>query len=302
MNGIAQQIARQETLPHIRPHSVAVKDPNTWIVANGATDRGLVRERNEDQFLIADLTRTTSIRQCGVEGFDPHVVKSPQATLLAVADGLGGHGGGDLASAVALDALAGYICSTLPWGSPHSLADAKAIEETLEHAFWYCQERVVAASVRKHLADTKPGTTLTMAYVVGDLGYLVHAGDSRAYLLRNGELSQLTVDHTLAQELADFGSAPEDYNSKFQNVLSNAIGAGAEGLRADVLRVALKNDDVILLCTDGLTRYLSSNELQLGLTAEANTAHAAQDLVDVARQRGGQDNITAIVARFCDRR
>jgi protein phosphatase len=130
--------------------------------------------------------------------------------------------------------------------------------------------------------------------------YVLHAGDSRCYLLRDGELRQLTHDHTVSNQLIEKGgmTAEEASNSRWSNVLYNALGAGAAEVVPDVHKVALQPGDTILLCTDGLYRHVRDNEIRDLLETELEPPDSCRSLIDLANYRGGLDNITAVVARL----
>ena len=144
------------------------------------------------------------------------------------------------------------------------------------------------------------GTTLTMAYSVATDLYIVHAGGSRAYLFRAGELEQLTSDHTLVQTLIDGGAiSPEDARRhKWRNVVTNVIGGPSEGVFAEIHKLALLDGDTLLFCTDGLTQPVSDDAIAEVLGHHPDPDDACTRLVDLALSRGGPDNVTAVVARY----
>jgi protein phosphatase len=144
------------------------------------------------------------------------------------------------------------------------------------------------------------GTTLTAAYSIGVNLFLMHAGDSRAYLLRNGQLTQLTHDHTVAQALADAGQiAPEEVRTHSRrNILTNFLGGHHGKVQADVRWLRLVDGDRILLCSDGLTEMLDDAQIERTLSRFSGSAESAQALLDQALECGGRDNVTVIVARY----
>jgi protein phosphatase len=144
------------------------------------------------------------------------------------------------------------------------------------------------------------GTTLTLAYVIWPWMYVVHAGDSRCYLLRDDEIRQLTRDHTISRQLMERGgmTEAEAENSPWSNVLYNALGAGASAVDAEIHKVALEPNDMIFLCSDGLYRYLKDAEIKDMLLSELEPQECCRSMVELANFRGGADNITAIVARL----
>jgi protein phosphatase len=146
------------------------------------------------------------------------------------------------------------------------------------------------------------GTTLTLAYVLWPRAYVIHAGDSRAYLHRDGVLQQLTRDQTVAQRMVDEGLlAPEKADStRWANVLSSCISARPEALQMDVYRVTLQAGDTLVLCTDGLTKPLTDDAIagHLAAVPRDGAATVVQRLVDAANDAGGPDNITAVAGHF----
>jgi protein phosphatase len=160
---------------------------------------------------------------------------------------------------------------------------------------------------RKLIAEAKAdpslegmGTTLTAASSIGTDLFLVHVGDSRAYLYRQGKLAQLTRDHTLIQKLVDSGLlTPEQAKThKLRNVLTNVLGGGEPGVVADIHRLQLADGDRLLLCTDGLTEGVSDEQLAELLRLYPKPADACQALVEAALNAGGRDNITLILAAY----
>jgi serine/threonine protein phosphatase PrpC len=291
----------ETTLPVLSPD----QEPGThgtWPVdvdAHGATDTGLVRSHNEDQFLVADLERQMLVRETSVESTSPSRWRCHrQAVLLAVADGMGGHVGGRMASRVVLDALAGHLLSSAPWAGDPAQADLPAADEEARRALEVCQSRLTDVADRKGMLGGKPGTTLTAAHIAWPELLLLHVGDSRLYLLRSGVLNQLT-DHTVFSDPEH--SQKRMGTSPLRHVLTNAIIGGPDRAFGEVHRVELDPLDRLLLCTDGLTEHVSDEEITAILTRQDEPASACDELLAAARDDGGSDNITAIVARFVPR-
>jgi serine/threonine protein phosphatase PrpC len=144
------------------------------------------------------------------------------------------------------------------------------------------------------------GTTLTMAYLLWPRLYVVHAGDSRCYLLRQGGLRQITKDHTVAQQLVERGAmTPEQAEqSRWSHVLWNCIGGGTRELNPDVYRATLQLGDSLLLCTDGLNKCVPDEAIQEVLAREGTAEDACRRLVALAHDHGGPDNVTVVVAHF----
>lgn len=273
------------------------------IDAAGATDVGCVRERNEDQFLVAELDRWLLIRDTSleVESYASHV-GGRQGWLLAVADGIGGRAGGDIASSAALSSLIHYVTYTMPWLVQMDDDAREGLTSEVEHMLEHCQARIERMARRRGLDDSLPGTTLTLAYIIWPLLHVMHVGDSRCYLMRDGKIEPLTHDHTVAQRLVERAvMSPEELESSpFRNVLDNAIAGGMQPPRIEVQSRQLEIGDQLLLCTDGLSDELEAAVIQQVLTTESSASSSCKRLIELAREAGGHDNITAVVARFHD--
>jgi protein phosphatase len=267
----------------------------------GQTDIGKAREVNEDQFLIADLNRSMLIHQTSLSHEDhTRLFGGSQGKLLLVADGMGGHAGGRRASALAVETLTHYVLNTMPWFF-RLREGADDLDEDLRAALEQCQKRIEeAASLDPQ--RSRMGTTLTMAYLLWPQLYVVHAGDSRCYLLRGGRLEQVTRDHTLAQQMVDQGVlAPEQAEgSRWSHILYNCIGGGTHELNPDVYKATLNVGDTLLLCTDGLSKVVSDAQVRDMLDRKESAELTCQRLVALANDLGGPDNITVVVAHFLD--
>lgn len=275
---------------------------NPAVVADfyGATDQGRVRKANEDQFLVATLERSLFIEGSSLPAeAGTRLTDTPQGRLLIIADGMGGHGAGDLASAVATDAMAHYAFATMPW-AVHTEHDAEELRQGLREAVTKAQARIRRVASRKNV-DTRLGTTLTMAYVTWPDLHLIHVGDSRAYLFRDNTLHRVTKDHTLAQRLVDGQAmtADEAAHSRLSHVLVNAVGGGSDELDVELHRMPLKLEDQLLLCTDGLYDMVPDSfiEEQLRRSAEP-VERVVHTLINEANAAGGRDNVTLVLARF----
>ena len=266
----------------------------------GVSDPGLVRARNEDQFLIADLKKSVIIHHTSLSYDDEtELLGGSQAKLMLVADGVGGNAAGERASSLALEGVVQYLLNAMHWlFRPEDEREETFIDD-LKSALAYSQGKI------QHAAEAAPaqhgmGTTMTMAYVVWPNVYLVHAGDSRAYLCRNGELIRLTQDQTYAQALADVGAfKPEEIEkSPLNHVLLSLLGCDPTQLDPQVYKSQLALNDTLLLCTDGLTRHLTDSRIASVLSTGQCAQSVCRQLIDLTNQAGGCDNTTVIVARF----
>jgi protein phosphatase len=270
------------------------------VEASGVTDVGRKRKVNEDHFLIAELSKSMFVQETSLsEAVHQRLVGGPQGKLFVVADGMGGHEDGGVASSVAVDTVVNYVLNVMPWFFRLNESLEDDLMDELKAALQRCQQRV-AHVAQGEWWHSRMGTTLTMAYVLWPRLYVVHAGDSRCYLARDEGLEQITKDHTVAQQLADEKVIPPEKadRTRWSNVLWNAIGGGKEELAPDVYRAELARGDTLLLCTDGLTRHVDDQALAERLAMPESSAATARDLVELANQKGGKDNITAVVARF----
>ena len=158
----------------------------------------------------------------------------------------------------------------------------------------------IFAEVAQHPELTGMGTTLTLAYSLGTNLFVANAGDSRCYLFRQGELTQLTRDHTLAEDMARQGFVRHSQKGRLfgGNVITNALGGTTPGVWAEVHKATLEPDDVLLLATDGLTNYVPDERIAATLAAEPDPQIACERLVAQSLEQGGRDNVTVIVARY----
>lgn len=271
----------------------------TNFLSAGRTDVGRNRTSNQDQYLVADLNKSMTIHSTTLPvEEETEFYAGLRAQLLLVADGISGQAGGDVASQIGIGTTARYVLNTMPWffALDHGHDDDQ--QDELVAAVEDC-ERAVEEEAAAHPELAGMGTTLTMAYLIWPKMYVVHIGDSRCYLLRNGELSQLTHDHTAAQHLVDDGTftAEQAARSPLSHILVHSIGS-PKTFRPEVSRTNLEPGDRVLLCTDGLTSQVDEARIA-ELLGQADTPDEATDnLVDAANEAGGADNITAVVS-FC---
>ena len=271
-----------------------------YVDCHGLTDIGREREVNEDQFMIADLSKSILIHQTSLTMDDgSRWFGGSQGSLMLVADGMGGHAAGERASTLAVDRVVLYVLNTMPWFFRIEQQAEAELKEELTAALETCQESIQAegeASPKR----AGMGTTLTMAYALWPRFYAVHVGDSRCYVLRKSRLKQITTDHTIAQQLVDSGSLkPKDAeDSPLSSVLWNTVGSKSSELTTDVYKGELQVGDTMLLCTDGLTRHVADHEITKILRRAESAEEACKTLVNAANEGGGSDNITVVVARY----
>ncbi len=245
-----------------------------------ATDVGKVRDHNEDNFLV-----------------------DKKLALFVVADGMGGHAAGEVASAIAVrsvheevkrerDLLTGY-------GSMPRTSTPRQVVAVLEHAVQKACARI-HEEAQNDPAKRGMGTTLSALLVIGQQGFIAHVGDSRIYLMRSGRVEQVTEDHTVYNELIKRGKLSREQIEKVaqKNAITRAVGV-YERVEVDTLVVEVLPGDCFCLCSDGLAGYLEGpQELGPLLALEGNAAPKA--LIDLALDRGGKDNVTAILVKLGD--
>ena len=270
----------------------------------GVTDVGKKRPTNQDHFLIADLTKSMQVHQSNLGIEDDQVLRGrAQAQLMIVADGMGGHAGGERASQLAVETMARTLLDCLPWFLEESNDQAMFTEneERLKAALDRCQQRIEEEGglIPK---QREMGTTMTMAFLLWPVLYTLHVGDSRAYLLRDGHLHRLTEDQTVAEKLAQMGALDRKdvATSAFSHTLWSYLGVHKDKLTPDLARTTMQVGDTLLLCSDGLSRYIDGPVLQRILSQDATSEDLAHTLVNLALDAGGEDNITIIVARLLD--
>ena len=273
------------------------------ISSAGRTDIGKKRETNQDQYLIADLNKSMLVQSTSLNlEAQSRLYGMSHGKLFLVADGMGGHLGGNRASTLAIDLLINQLLNSMHWFFQMDRDQEDRESGFIEDLKKIMQEAHEAIEKESSIDSSARGmgTTLTMAYVIWPWMYVVHAGDSRCYLMRDDEIQQLTQDHTVSNQLVEKGgmTADEAEKSPWSNVLYKALGAGATSVDAEVYRVALKPDDVIMLCSDGLYRYIPDDEIKGILLNELEPLECCRSFIELANFRGGADNITSIVAKL----
>jgi serine/threonine protein phosphatase PrpC len=266
----------------------------------GLSDVGRQRETNEDHFLVADLNKSLRVHTTSLKLDDEtRIYGGSQGKLLVVADGMGGEAEGERASTIAVDQVAAYVLNSLGWCFRLEENSELDFEEHLREALKSCQDSIHTASL-EHPDMRSMGTTMTMVYIVWPRAFVVHVGDSRCYLLRDGQLKQLTTDHTMAAILTESGQMTREQarHSPMGHALVNVLGGKSNELSVDVDRLTLEVADTLLLCTDGLYDMVTDDQMRDVLDSNLNAEAVCRKLADDANDSGGKDNITVVVARF----
>ncbi len=264
------------------------------------SDVGRVRRGNEDNFLILDLT--TGKTWTGSDGSEPpdelrHINLGEKGLVLVVSDGMGGALAGDVASRMAVETVREMLVESEDEGGPSD--DEKSLVDYLRHATVYAN----LAIHHRSQEDTRcagMGATFTGAAIKDGMLDLVQVGDSRAYILRGDHMKLATKDQSLVQQLVDVGqiSEAEAETHMFRNVILQALGAQSE-LTPVTGRLRLRRGDILLMCSDGLSGKLRAEDMRRIIQeAGDDLAAACNQLVAEANERGGEDNITVVLARF----
>lgn len=267
-------------------------DPSSAVLVDsyGLSDVGLIRKNNEDSFLIATPTSDFANQNpAELNGIMPE-----NGTMFIVADGMGGAQAGEVASRMAVDTVARNFINALD--QKESLDQQtliSALTETIQET-----NQLIFREGQKNSECNGMGTTLTAAMVYGTTIFFAQLGDSRAYLARKGVISQMTKDQSLVAQMVASGSlTPEEAkNHPQRNVILQALGIQSQ-VDVAISLAELKRGDQIVLCSDGLSGKVDAEEIKEFLERFEPKA-ACQGLVRMARERGGEDNITVIVARF----
>ena len=267
----------------------------------GLTHPGRIRTENQDHFLICALRKQMVVQQTSLPTPDSLMGESQRlALLMMVADGVGGGTKGAVASRLALEGVSQYVSRSMHcYYAAHATEDSE-FAQALEAAAEQCHAELLRQGQEN---DEYRGmaTTLTLYLGVWPRAYLLQVGDSRCYLLRGLELIQITRDQTMAQELIDLGvlGRNDAGATKLANTLSSSIGGRQTA--PVVTRMDLAWGDVLLLCSDGLTRHVPDDRIRHHLRTMISSRQVCENLVQEALDAGGSDNITVIVRRAVPR-
>ena len=252
-----------------------------WVSAR--TDIGMRRDSNEDSMLVADLAAGIASMSADMNVYDA----DERGMLMAISDGMGGAAAGEVASHIAITVLHDVL----------KQADDLDIARRLRMAVELANIRVWTRA-QADLRLTGMGATLTAALVQGGRAYIAQIGHSRAYLIRDDRARQITTDQTLAQALLDHGvMKPDSIRPAHKSVLTQALGPSPV-VEVAVTSVEVWHDDHLLICSNGLSNKIASDEISLVIQQSANLTDACDALIELANLRGGEDNITVMLARM----
>ncbi len=237
-----------------------------------STDIGKHRDINQDSYYVSE---------------------KQEIPLFIISDGMGGHKAGEVASKMAIDIIKEKISD-----KNNRLKLEESIAELIRETIKIANLEIYKTSQEKE-EYSGMGTTVTMAYILENKIFIGQVGDSRAYLLRNDKFIQLTEDHSLVAQLLKNGSITEEEaeNHPQKNVITRAVGTDEE-IDIDIVVEKIYNEDLILLCTDGLTNMVDDNEIKEVLLKRKDIQIACEDLVELANDNGGYDNITVMAIKI----
>jgi PPM family protein phosphatase len=280
-----------ESITPMSPRPLTVK-------AFGVTDTGKVRTTNEDQFLIAELTKAMRVWQTSLA--EPKLqVGEERAHLFLVADGMGGHRAGERASGLAVAAVEQFTLNSFRWFVGSDNPDAERVLAQFQSAIRHADARILEEAA-EHPELSGMGTTVTMAFHLGTQLCVIHVGDSRAYLYRDHELHQLTEDHTVVADMVRSGALRPDQvaEHRLRHTITNVVGGPELGVKVEARALEVRGGDRLLLCSDGLTEMVTNEAIAATLDAEPAPEAVAKKLLAQANDGVASDNITLIVVRF----
>jgi protein phosphatase len=267
------------------------------IDVHGVSHPGKVRTENQDHFLICSLRKQVQIRCTSLPATE-HLMTDPErlAFVAMVADGVGGGAKGGEASRIALEAVTQYVSQSMQCYYAADRTDDAAFIEALQEAALQCHQELLRRG-NENPDFRGMATTLTLYLGVWPRAYLLQVGDSRCYLLRSGELTQITRDQTMAQELIDLGvlTRTDASTSRLAHSLSSSLGG--RQTEPIVTRFDMNWNTVVLLCSDGLTKHVPDERIRDRLRTMTSAQQVCEDLLQEALDAGGTDNISIIVGR-----
>jgi PPM family protein phosphatase len=267
------------------------------ISLHAQTDIGMVRHGNEDNFLVADLSTSDIWTVENIEAPPKRLSAFSQGRhglVLAVSDGMGGALAGEVASQMAVSAVRNRMLQFQ--NTPHfaRFAFPERLRLAIEQA-----NLLINHESQNNVEYTGMGATFTAAALEGDIAYLAQVGDSRCYLVRQGKIYQITKDQSLVSQLVESGHITEEEaeSHTYKNVILQALGAQPR-VNVIVDRLRLRRNDILLLCSDGLSGKIRGPEMLRLINETPDIKSACDAMINLANERGGEDNITVLVAQF----
>jgi protein phosphatase len=280
------------------PDATVIRPADDELDLFGITHQGKVRKENQDHFLISTVHPQMVIHATSLPNPESLPLRGTRfATVMAIADGVGGAASGSEAARLATESVMRYVSTTMRSYHAAGTATEEELLQSLRDSAMEAHKSVRSQN------DSRPGqkgmaTTLCLCMVVYPWAYVVQVGDSRCYIYGKGKLTLLTRDQTIAQSLVDQGLMPADRlaNSPFKHVLSSAIGADEASPVVTPFDMS-ERGSLNLMCSDGLTKHVSDAEIEQHARNMTSSEQVAKDLLQLALDRGGSDNTTIIAAR-----
>lgn len=261
----------------------------------GITDAGKVRPDNQDHFLLATIHPQIVVHGSSLPDVDSLPLRGGRlGTFALVADGVGGAAAGSDAARLATESIARYVSSTIRCYDQIGAGKDEVLFASLKDAAMQAHDAVRAEAASRP-QQKRMATTLTMLLAVWPWAYVVQVGDSRCYVFQKGKLRQVTRDQTIGQQLVDEGAMKREQlrHSPLKNVLASAIGA--DEATPEVTRIDVADSgSALLLCSDGLTKHVSDDEIADRMAKRTSSEQVSRDLLNLALDRGGTDNITIV--------
>jgi protein phosphatase len=298
-SGIAMAEHDRDTIENVSPALAAAKyfvEPSAELAFEfgAASHAGLKRPDNQDHYIVLRRIRTQQLLLTSVPT-EPLTLPSDEAFGMAVADGMGGAGRGELASRLAIREAWDLAGRTTSWVMQLRDLNTSELTERVEGFVYMMQQ----AFQHEHMANPEfanSGTTWTSAYLVSGFAIVTQLGDSPSFLWRDGTFRRITTDHTIEREFIAAGVAPE-IAGKYSHMLTRCLRFDALQDRPDVYHLRLQPGDQLLVCTDGLTNMVAENYIAQCLDESPTAQSACDGLIALALDAGGKDNVTAVLAR-----
>ncbi len=273
----------------------------TRVTFGSATHIGMVRRANEDQYMLARLSKLFEVLQASLANEELKELTGQTAYLVVVSDGIGGVVAGEQASTMVIQQVQRYMVEAAKWffrwyENPEETQEAI---QDLQKGLRGIDQAIIEAS-KNQPSLSGMAATLTVARILGPDLVITHVGDSRAYLFRNNKLQQITKDHTVTQMLVDSGAISQEdaKHHHMRNIVVNVLGGKEAGVKGEIHQLILNHNDRLLLCTDGLTNPVDLPEIEGILQRISDPQQACDALIQAALNHGGPDNITAVIADY----
>lgn len=289
---------RDDRPPPADPASPELKRPrDEELDLFGLTHAGKVRATNQDHFLICTVHPQVVVHKTSLPNVNDLPLRGSRlATIVLVADGVGGGDFGSEAAQLATESLTRYVSSTLRSYHAAGTASDQELLDSLRTAIAEAHDTVLGDAASR-TPPTRMASTLTVGLVIWPWVYVVQVGDSRGYYWDGTALKRLTRDQTIAQDLVDKGVLPPERMdiSPYRNVLASAIGGGEA--TPEVTCMEMRRSGTLLYCTDGLTKHVTDDEIAERMRVMTGSEQLCRELLDLALERGGSDNVTIVVGR-----